>query len=165
MLRNAQNCCKPAAFVHGASIKSSNMSMSGTRESGRVQNMAKRGAHFVRESGNKKVTKNCQNTSSVLPAPDSQRDIGTPLGGFSQIFRHHPLGSKPLPFRMYTTTQPREGKRGRTRAPLPNTLRDSRLRARLEESTGGQGGRGCRSSRRGHSKKKIVDFSKLLVIS
>ena len=90
--------------------------------------------------GEQKSHKICQNTSSVLPAPDSQRDIGTPLGGFSQIFRHNPLGGKPLPFRMYTTTQPREGKRGRTRAPLPNTLRDSRLRARLEESTGGKGG-------------------------
>ena len=31
------------------------MSISGTRKSGRVQNNAKRGAHFVRESANKKV--------------------------------------------------------------------------------------------------------------
>ena len=138
------------------------MSISGTRESGRVQNPAKSEVHFVRESGNKKVTKNPQNTSSCYTPQGSQRDIGTPLGGFSQIFRHNPLGRKPLPFRMYTTTQPREGKRGRTRAPLPNTLRDSRLRARLEESTGGQGGRGCRSSRRGNSKKKFVDFQKCL---
>ena len=75
------------------------MSMSGTRESGRVQNVAKSGAHFVRESGNKKSQKKCQNTSSVAAAPDSHRDIGTTLGGISQIFPHHPLGSKPLPFR------------------------------------------------------------------
>ena len=116
------------------------MSISGTRKSGRVQNTAKSGAHFVRESGNKKVTKISQNTSSVTWPPHSQRDIGTPLGGFSRLFDNFPHEWQPLPFRMYTTTQPREGKRGRTRAPIPNTLRDSRLRARLEESTGGKGG-------------------------
>ncbi len=136
MLRNPES--QRGLFMGLA--ESSEMSISGTRKSGRVQNNAKSGAHFVRESGNKKVTKISQNTSSVTWPPHSQRDIGTPLGGFSQIFRHNPLGRKPLPFRMYTTTQPREGKRGRKRAPLPNTLRESRVRARLEESTGGKGG-------------------------
>ncbi len=50
-----QKCCKPAAFVHGASIKSPKMRISGTRKSGRVQNNAKSGAPFVRESGNEFV--------------------------------------------------------------------------------------------------------------
>ena len=168
MLRNAQKCSEKlqaSGVCSWGLAKSSKNSISGTRKSGRVQNNAKSGAHFVRESGNRKVTKKSQNTSSVTWPPHSQRDIGTPLGGFSRLFDNFPHEFKPLPFRMYTTTQPREGKRGRKRAPLQNTLRDSRLRARLEESTGGQGGRGCRSSRRGHSKKKFVDFRKMLVIS
>ena len=88
--RSAQECAqilKASGVCSWGLAKSSKMSISGTRKSGRVQNRAKSGAHFVRESANKKVTKISPKTSENVRPQDSQRDIGTPLGGFSQIFR------------------------------------------------------------------------------
>ena len=47
---------------------------------------------FCEGIGEQKVTKSSK-TSSVVHPQDSQRDIGTPLGGFPQIFRQNSYAS------------------------------------------------------------------------
>jgi hypothetical protein len=89
------------------------MSISGTRKSGRVQNRAKSGAHFVRESANKNVTKVSPKTSDGVHPQDSQRDIGTPLGGFLTYFDEISLIAFRPVWDVYYYTSRREGKPAR----------------------------------------------------
>ena len=64
------------------------------RKSGRVQKRLLMWRQSATKSGNKSANKISQKASSVVTPQDSQRDIGTPLVGFSQLFRWILLESK-----------------------------------------------------------------------
>ncbi len=93
--------------------ESSEMSISGTRKSGRVQNNAKSGAHFVRESANKKVTKNLKNRALC----STRRTLSGTSVPHLVDFLQYPDQISMIAFRpvwdvYYYTSRPRESANG-----------------------------------------------------